>query len=180
MIEIKENTSLEIENSKFLKKPFGRYLNSGSIGEKIFEEYCKRNDINFIRPLALMWSIYGIFLEEENAYFTHQQKNRVRKYGSEEIMKLLSKKQINFLKTEFVKKSVSNFEITGMPDYVIWKDNNVAMIEIKTRTSFLSKKQEEIIEKLKKHFEVRVYNINFDVKVEKLSVNNIQIKKAVE
>lgn len=166
----------KVQNSTFLKKhhsEFNKFLQTGVIGEKIFEEYCKKNNYNFIRPLYLMWSIYGYYTEKKYKMIPHHTKTAVKKYGCSEAYNLLSLKQKRILIREFIENQESNFSITGFPDYIIWKDNKLSLVEIKTGTGFLSKIQEEKIKKLKECFEVKLYIIRFEAEIKNIELKNI-------
>lgn len=175
---IKDGTSFKLEvNHPILRPPYARYLSSGGIGEKIFEEFCNQNRLQFTKPLNLMWGVYLNHLKGKYGKLTYVNLKKSEKFGCEKILSNLSEEQITFLTENFVINSKSNFDFIGFPDYVVWdNDKNIVLVEIKSRGGLgLSKKQIEIHKKLEKHFKILVCWVNFTATIQKLLINNVGV-----
>jgi len=168
--------NLEIDSKEILKKPYQRYMNTGGIGEKIFEEYCRKNKINFTKPVFLMWAVYFDYLIKKHGELTKRNQNKFKKWNCGKLLILLSEREIQFLTEEFIVKSKLNFEIVGFPDYVIWKKRKLTLVEIKTGYSTLSDIQIKVFSNLKNYFDVRLCHIEFKIKVKKLDLSDIKIR----
>ena len=88
-----DHIPLDIDGNQFLKRPFGRYISSGGIGEKVFEEYCKQNNIYFVKALFLMWAVYFDYLKKIYGKLTKTNENKSKKWNCKKTLSFLSEKQ---------------------------------------------------------------------------------------
>ncbi len=173
------NNSKEIDfNKKLIKKPYSKYFKIGDIGEKMFFDYCQKNNLNVINMglFSYILLLYGRHGKNKSDYSgNYDEIKKFKKLKVEEFIRMFSEEQLKFLVENYQSLEYDiNDKKTGLPDFFVWdNDKNFVFVEIKTGTSILSKQQREVIKKLIKHFSVYVCHIDLEVVVKDIEIKNI-------
>ncbi len=169
---------------------YDAYFNAGKIGERIFEQWCENEGLEFLRSTKFLCILSIYYLNTIYNNKKGMNSEFYKKFKGKQIMSMFTKDEIDFLSKKFLmpvkdynygkgepKIVTYNFELNGFPDYVVWnKEIGVKFIEIKTtvkgHSSVLTKIQKKILKSLSKHFNVEICHIKSNHKI-KIKIDNV-------
>ena len=167
-----------IFNRNLLEKPYSKYISMGSLAEKLFLDYCQKNELQAIGmgEFSYRLLLYGRHNAEKGKFRYNQlERSNYKKKNIDQFMAMFGKEQIRFLEENHQHLYYEpNTKIIGLPDFFVWDNTGeFAFVEIKSGSSTLTTRQRNVMKKLIVLFPLYICHISCDITLKDLEINNI-------